>query len=618
MARLLTALVIFLELAALAVIAMAVTLGRFDQGAAFFLALFGVIAIVATAAVFALPKGMGASVAVHGMLVFGSVIFVFPFVWLVGTSFKYPEEIVVYPPKWIPSTPHAVAQSPYVSAELYKPVERPAGMPRDRWERLWPAIEAALWARAVATLGPERPAGLHEIEVRAAVTQGLWQTVAAGMPANIWEQPDEALAAAFAGRVDEGRVDDVWTTVFRCVALRDPFITAVDRREHFLGDGSRTLLEAYAVPVGDVRLKRRPISLTAAESPPPLIMEYGFTQTRRAGITADLPLPVPESELLSITLPIRQDRSWHRLGFTLEFGGRRYVSRNALFLGHYRWQELTFKLSDRDSRDERDLGIWPLAPAPRHDGAFNAPGCMRMTLHVDRASLPAATLFKYTQSYRNAWNVGQYWRYYIFNSAYLVTLTVFGQVLSCSMVAFAFARLRWPGRDALFFLLLATLMLPGQVTMIPVFLIFRTLGWYNTLRPLWVPAFFGGAFFIFLLRQFMKGIPRELEEAARIDGCGYAAIYWRIILPLMKPALAAVGIFTFMGTWNEFMGPLIYLSDQRLFPLALGLFDFRAQHGGDFGILMAASTIMVLPVVVLFFFAQKYFIQGVTLTGMKN
>jgi ABC-type glycerol-3-phosphate transport system permease component len=164
------------------------------------------------------------------------------------------------------------------------------------------------------------------------------------------------------------------------------------------------------------------------------------------------------------------------------------------------------------------------------------------------------------------------------------------------------------------------MMLPAQVTMIPVFLIFRSMGWYNTLMPLWVPAFFagaGGAFFIFLLRQFMKAVPRELEEAALIDGCTWFGIYWRIMLPLLRPALAAVAIFTFMGVWNEFMGPLIYLSDQRLYPLSLGLFNFRSQFGSDYGMLMAASTAITLPVIAVFFLAQRYFIQGVTLTGLK-
>ena len=186
------------------------------------------------------------------------------------------------------------------------------------------------------------------------------------------------------------------------------------------------------------------------------------------------------------------------------------------------------------------------------------------------------------------------------------------------MAAYAFSRLRWPGRDGVFILLLATMMLPAFVTMVPTFLIFRQLGWYNTLLPLWVPAFVGTPFYIFLLRQFMLGIPRELEEAARIDGCTWVGIYWRIVMPLMKPALATVAIFTFLATWNEFMGPLIYLSDERLFPLSLGLFKFRSQFGTEFGMLMAASSLVTLPVIAVFFLAQRYFIEGATLTGLKG
>ncbi|OQA84494.1 MAG: L-arabinose transport system permease protein AraQ [bacterium ADurb.Bin236] len=202
------------------------------------------------------------------------------------------------------------------------------------------------------------------------------------------------------------------------------------------------------------------------------------------------------------------------------------------------------------------------------------------------------------------------------NSLYLVVLNVLGQLFACSLVAYAFARLRFYGRDILFGILLATMMLPSQVTMIPVFLIFKSFGWYDTLKPLWVGSFFGSAFNIFLLRQFFMTIPQDLEDAAKIDGCSFFGTYWRILLPLVRPALATVAIFTFMGTWNEFMGPLIYIGSQSLTPLSLGLFMFRSEHGGEWGMMMAASTLMTLPVVVIFFFAQRYFIQGVTLTGM--
>ena len=207
---------------------------------------------------------------------------------------------------------------------------------------------------------------------------------------------------------------------------------------------------------------------------------------------------------------------------------------------------------------------------------------------------------------------------YLWNTVYISLMSIIGTVASASLVAYSFARLRWPGRDLVFVVLLATMMLPGAVTMIPVFLIFKYLGWVDTLRPLWVPAFFGGAFNIFLLRQFFMTIPRDLEDAAKIDGCSFFGIYWRIMLPLIKPALAAVVIMTFMGSWNNFMGPLIYISSPEKMPLAYALQLYQSAHSAEYNLLMAAATLMVAPVVLLFFFTQRYFIQGVTLTGIKG
>lgn len=205
---------------------------------------------------------------------------------------------------------------------------------------------------------------------------------------------------------------------------------------------------------------------------------------------------------------------------------------------------------------------------------------------------------------------------YLLNTLLLVALNIGGTLLSSSLVGYAFARLRFPGRDAMFLLLLATVMLPGAVTMLPVFLVYRSLGWVDTLYPLWVPAFFGGAFNIFLMRQFFLTVPGELDEAARIDGCGYFQTFWRIMLPLVKPALAAVSIWTFTATWNSFMGPLIYINSPEKMPVSYALQLFQSSHGSDPGALMAASVMVMLPVVIVFFLAQKYFIEGVTLTGL--
>jgi ABC-type glycerol-3-phosphate transport system permease component len=207
---------------------------------------------------------------------------------------------------------------------------------------------------------------------------------------------------------------------------------------------------------------------------------------------------------------------------------------------------------------------------------------------------------------------------YLVNTVFLTAMNVIGTLLSCSLVAYAFARLRWPGRDLIFLIMLSTMMIPGAVTMVPVFLIFKWLGWIDTLRPLWVRSFFAGAFGVFLLRQFFMTIPTDLEDAARIDGCGYFGIYWRIMLPLIKPAMAALAIITFMGSWNDFMGPLIYISSPDKMNLAYGLQLFQSLHGGEWSLLMAGSTMVIIPVLLIFFLAQRYFIQGITLTGIKG
>jgi multiple sugar transport system permease protein len=207
---------------------------------------------------------------------------------------------------------------------------------------------------------------------------------------------------------------------------------------------------------------------------------------------------------------------------------------------------------------------------------------------------------------------------YLRNTLSISILSVIGSVLSCSLVAYSLAKVRWRGREALFFLIVATMMLPGQVTMIPQFTIFKALGWIDSFKPLVVPHFLGTAFYIFLLRQFFLTIPQELSDAARIDGCSELATYWRVVLPLAKPALATVGLFTFMGAWNDFTGPLLYLNDETKATLSLGLQQFVGQHETEWAMLMAASTLMILPMVVLFFLAQRFFIEGITLTGIKG
>jgi len=221
------------------------------------------------------------------------------------------------------------------------------------------------------------------------------------------------------------------------------------------------------------------------------------------------------------------------------------------------------------------------------------------------------------QNYPEAMKYAPFGRYYL-NSFFLCATVVFGTLSSNTLIAYGFSRIRWVGRDVVFVIVLATLMLPAQVTMIPVYIIFRKLGWVGGYLPLIVPAYFGSAYFTFLLRQFFRGIPFELSDAARIDGCSEVSILWYIILPLAKPALVTVALFSFIYTWNDFLGPLIYLHDQNLYTVTLGLQAFISRYWTPQNLLMAAATMAILPVLVIFIWAQRFFVEGISITGLSG
>ncbi len=204
------------------------------------------------------------------------------------------------------------------------------------------------------------------------------------------------------------------------------------------------------------------------------------------------------------------------------------------------------------------------------------------------------------------------------NTLFICVSVVIATIFSCSLVAYGFSRIPWKGRDTVFILVLATMMLPYQVTLIPLFVVYAKLGWVGSFKPLIVPALFGTPFYIFLLRQFFLGVPEDLSAAARIDGCTEFGIYRRIMLPLSKPALATAALFMFLFQWGDFLNPLIYLQDEQQYTLAVALQQFQSQHESAWGPLMAISAVITLPIIIVFFFTQRTFIQGITLTGLKG
>jgi len=220
------------------------------------------------------------------------------------------------------------------------------------------------------------------------------------------------------------------------------------------------------------------------------------------------------------------------------------------------------------------------------------------------------------QNYVKVWAVVPFAQFYL-NSIFVSLCITFGQVATSAMAAYAFARLNFPGRDRIFFGYLATMMIPGAVTMIPVFILLRHLGWIDSYKALILPGIFT-AYGTFMLRQFFLTLPKDLEDAAKIDGCSYVRIFWHIILPLSKPALATLTTFTFMGSWMNLMWPLIVVNTHTKYTLPVGLAYFQGVHGTDWTLLMAASMMMILPILIVFLFNQRFFVEGIKLTGIKG
>lgn len=564
------------------------------------------------------PRKIWQSSLLHFVLIFGSLVFALPYFWLVGTSWKLDKEVQSEKVSILPQKPEPRLVSPYIDPRQFPAIERPEEVGRHRWtEWMQATLERELGAVVDAWLaaGETRIAGLDPDALRRELIEGAFKRLANVLPHDDWNTLDEAsFAAAVRARMKPAEVGEFFEQSYRYFAVGKVLLKDLSYRIHDL-TGQTPVPQLWTVDEGAevVRIEPR----IEAERPVG-VLHYDFAQGDAFEMSALLDLPVAADAWKRLNISFRRDQTWHELRVYVELEGRLLHSADPKYLGEDTWWEVN--LQEPSSDDERMTArnyvlLREIARGAQYD---HGKGRMKLRLRLTRSGVPEAYWAKGTENYRKAFEQVPFWRYFK-TSVFLVIANIVGTALSCSLVAFAFARLQWPGRDLCFVLVLATMMIPPQVTMIPSFVIYKYLGWYNTLAPLWVPNLLAvNAFAIFLLRQAMKGIPKELEEAAQIDGCGWWRIYWSMALPLMRPTIAAISIFTFMFVWNDFMTPLIYVNDQRLYPLALGLFSFMAGRENQFTLIMAGSMIMTLPVVLTFFFAQRHFIQGVTMTGMKN
>lgn len=552
-------------------------------------------------------RGLGRRATLYALLLGGSILFSIPFGWLLLSSFKTNDEQFLDPPRWLPRTPSAATASPYVAKDEFEAVSRPQPCPRSRWDDVRAPLEDATRKAVGDAKLPSADVGVDEL--RREMLEGVFYAAARNVADQAWFESPETLLAKWHKQLTPSLIATCRDKAYKRFLIGPLRAKSLDQKEEFLHN-REAIGPAWTLTGG---------SLTGqtAEGRPCALLSYDFrsSKTSEARLSGVFPLGFPVASMKKLILSLRPDLSWNALDCQIEAGGQRWTSAEPYNAGNDQWQELVWQFPSDDDASMKVKSWIVLNPSGASD--FKEPGEVRVTLTLRGRTRAEAWGTKLWNNFRWAFKHMPFWRY-VAVSSFLCLMNIVGQLLGSSLAAYAFARLRWPGREFCFMLLLGTLMLPGAVTMVPSFLIFKSIGWYNTLLVLWVPSFCGSAFNIFLLRQFMRGIPKDLEDAAKIDGCSYLGVYRHVILPSIGPALAAIAIFTFMGSWNNFMGPLIFLNDQSKYPLALGIFGLQTQAGGNFGLIMAASALMALPVVVMFFFCQRYFIQGITLTGMKN
>lgn len=532
--------------------------------------------------------------AIYLTLIIGSIVFSFPFVWMASSSVKvdrelYTPELRVLPQKALPR-----AQSPYYEDRRLAALPGTAELQAEILPKLREIVR-------------ERTSNLNDAEM-AAVAEEALASLESRAPAALFEDSSALLAFArndlTATRLEElakrlRRELLIGPMRVRSEQLQDvELLRDVDPSKRWANSDTSVATLTDGADAG-VRFSQ---------------VAYDFDKGDQFALTASTVLPFDGTELQRIQVRMRPDDTWHDLLMTVEVNGKKFEGARTSVLANEQWQTFTWQFPSADDNSTK-MKTWVVL---NEVGTSDVSGKdLRLTMTVRQASELEAGYSKLALNYQRVLDQIPFMRY-VRVSLFLVLANIVLTLLFSSLVAYAFARINWPGREFCFVLMLATMMIPSQVTMIPHFLIWKGIGGYDTLSPLWVGAAFGNAFFIFLLRQFMKGIPRDLEDAARIDGCGFLRIYWHVILPLVKPSLAAIAIFTFIGTWNDFLGPLVYIADQRLYPLAFGLYAFSVQVQNNPTITMAASLLMTVPVILVFFAAQKYFIQGVTLTGMKG
>ena len=567
-----------------------------------------------------------------------------PMLWLLTSSFKTANEIFAVPIQWFPSFPPRVAASPYIVEDAYPEIKKPALVDEAEWETLQPQLTQIIWSQAQAHIAANAKLAnyVSSEELKTEIIEGLWQQLVAGLPDEVWNGTTDSAATAVRDAIIPEAVDTIWGAVYREVAVGTLQIEDLDF--------NRTPIESVNWEAETGTRIRTSDDLQTAVS-----LSYNFQGSDTVRMTATVASPIPIERIRRLTLPVRGDASYHRLSLSVSVpqsatdtdgtnNGVTYQPARSFVIGSALWTDSVWRLhgipgeleSSHITMQRVGAGLVPaqsagLVPAQsaglvpaQSAGLVPAQSAMDvgngsqlfLQLTIHQPAYLSIVWDKFTSNYRNLWKTVPYNRYFV-NSIFIATASTLLTLFFCSLGGYAFAKYQFRGQKILFGILLASMMVPFQVLLVPLFGLMYDIGWLNSYKAIIIP-FSVGAFGVFLMRQFIVTIPSELLDAARIDGCSEFGIYYRIVLPIIKPALGALTIYSFLGSWNGYLWPLIILRDEVKYTLPIGLANLVGTYRQDYGMLMAGTLLSLMPIVILFLAMQREFVQGITLGGVKE
>lgn len=546
-----------------------------------------------------------------------------PMLWLLTSSFKTANEIFAVPIQWHPSFPPRIAASPYTVKNAYQDIKKPETVDETEWQTLAPELTQVVWAQAQAHIAanPKFSNYVPSEELQTEIINGLWQQLVVNLPDEVWHGSTTSILEAVREAIIPEAVNTIWSSVYREVAIGTLQIEDIAFNRSTIEP-----IEWHAEPGMSIRASGDP--QTAAN------ISYEFRDDKTVRMTTTVSSLVPVERLRRIILPVRGDASYHHMDLNVyalvPAEGTQsiiYQPLRPFILENALWKDAVWRLHGIPGELESShIPMKQAAAGPLMESEIEEQEIFTGKSFIHRTLLLQLTIHqpnylsivwdKFTSNYRNLWKTVPYNRYFI-NSVFIATASTLLTLFFCSLGGYAFAKYQFRGQKILFGILLASMMVPFQVLLVPLFGLMYDIGWLNSYKAIIIP-FSVGAFGVFLMRQFIVTIPSELLDAARIDGCSEFGIYYRIVLPIIKPALGALTIYSFLGSWNGYLWPLIILRDEAKYTLPIGLANLVGTYRQDYGMLMAGTLLSLMPIVILFLAMQREFVQGITLGGVKE